>query len=137
MSDISPALNPPSRILMGPGPSDIHPRVLQAIGKPTVGHLDPYYLDLMDHLQQMLRRLFVTENPMTFAVSATMTTFLYPVVRNTALRLRERRNRLQAADAEQLESIAAPPSQPTATGRTCGRPPARTDTPSTSSKARG
>ncbi len=71
MSETSPALNPPSRILMGPGPSDIHPRVLQAIGKPTVGHLDPYYLDLMDHLQQMLRRLFATENPMTFAVSAT------------------------------------------------------------------
>ena len=38
-------LNPPVRILMGPGPSDIHPRVLQALAKPTVGHLDPYYLE--------------------------------------------------------------------------------------------
>ena len=56
---------------MGPGPSDIHPRVLQAIGKNTVGHLDPYYLELMDNSQKMLRKLFGTENPMTFAVSAT------------------------------------------------------------------
>jgi alanine-glyoxylate transaminase/serine-glyoxylate transaminase/serine-pyruvate transaminase len=56
---------------MGPGPSDIHPRVLQAIGKNTVGHLDPYYLELMDNTQDMLRALFQTENRMTFAVSAT------------------------------------------------------------------
>ncbi len=64
-------LNPPIRILMGPGPSDIHPRVLEAIGKPTVGHLDPYYLEVMNGLQQMLRDLFRTKNAMTFAVSAT------------------------------------------------------------------
>ena len=64
-------LQPPVRILMGPGPSDIHPNVLEAIGKPTVGHLDPYYLHLMDELQSMLRMLFQTTNPMTFAVSAT------------------------------------------------------------------
>jgi len=56
---------------MGPGPSDIHPRVLQAMAAPTVGHLDPYYLQLMDHLQTMLRKLFRTDNPMTFAVSGT------------------------------------------------------------------
>jgi len=56
---------------MGPGPSDIHPRVLDAIGKHTVGHLDPYYLKVMDSLQQMLRDLFCTENQMTIAVSAT------------------------------------------------------------------
>lgn len=67
----TPPLNPPIRTLMGPGPSDIHPRVLQAIGKNTVGHLDPYYLELMDNSQQMLRALFGTENPMTFSVSAT------------------------------------------------------------------
>ena len=67
----TPTLNPPIRTLLGPGPSDIHPRVLQAIGKNTVGHLDPYYLALMDHSQTMLRTLFGTDNPMTFAVSAT------------------------------------------------------------------
>lgn len=66
-----PALNPPIRTLLGPGPSDIHPRVLQAIGKNTVGHLDPYYLQLMDASQKMLRALFRTENRMTFSVSAT------------------------------------------------------------------
>lgn len=64
-------LNPPIRTLMGPGPSDIHPRVLEAIGKPTVGHLDPYYLQIMNDLQNMLRSLFQTTNEMTLAVSAT------------------------------------------------------------------
>ncbi len=64
-------LQPPVRILMGPGPSAIHPRVLEAMAKPTVGHLDPYYLKVMDTLQAMLRRLFCTENRMTFAVSGT------------------------------------------------------------------
>ena len=67
---MAPPLNPPVRTLMGPGPSDIHPRVLEAMGKGTVGHLDPYYLELMDHLQQMLQALFCTEN-MTLAISAT------------------------------------------------------------------
>ncbi|MDA1049504.1 MAG: alanine--glyoxylate aminotransferase family protein [Planctomycetota bacterium] len=67
----TPTLNPPIRTLLGPGPSDIHPRVLQAIGKNTVGHLDPYYLQLMDNSQKMLRALFRTENRMTFSVSAT------------------------------------------------------------------
>jgi alanine-glyoxylate transaminase/serine-glyoxylate transaminase/serine-pyruvate transaminase len=71
MSRATPPLNPPIRTLMGPGPSDIHPRVLQAIGKNTVGHLDPYYLQLMDDLQLMLRGLFRTENRMTMAISAT------------------------------------------------------------------
>ena len=64
-------LNPPLRTLLGPGPSDIHPRVLDAIGKPTVGHLDPYYLQVMSDLQEMLRGLFRTQNEMTMAISAT------------------------------------------------------------------
>jgi len=66
-----PPLRPPTRILMGPGPSDIHPRVLQAMAKPTVGHLDPYYLQLMDQMQGMLREVFRTENQLTMAVSGT------------------------------------------------------------------
>ena len=65
------ALNPPIRVLMGPGPSDIHPRVLEALGKPTVGHLDPYYLEVMNGLQEMLRQVFQTKNQMTMAISAT------------------------------------------------------------------
>ncbi|HZZ30036.1 MAG TPA: alanine--glyoxylate aminotransferase family protein [Pirellulales bacterium] len=64
-------LNPPVRILLGPGPSDIHPRVLAAMSKPTVGHLDPYYLELMNGMQQMLRELFRTKNEMTMAISGT------------------------------------------------------------------
>ena len=67
----APPLNPPVRVLLGPGPSDIHPRVLQAMGAPTVGHLDPYYLSLMNDMQAMLRAVFRTENAMTMAISAT------------------------------------------------------------------
>lgn len=67
----SPELHPPVRTLMGPGPSDTHPRVLQALAKGTVGHLDPYYLETMNGLQEMLRGLFKTKNQMTFAVSGT------------------------------------------------------------------
>lgn len=71
MTALPPPLNPPVRLLMGPGPSEIHPRVLRALSANTVGHLDPYYLTLMSDMQQMLRTLFRTQNPMTMAVSAT------------------------------------------------------------------
>ncbi len=64
-------LNPPVRVLLGPGPSDTHPRVLAALSKPTVGHLDPYYLELMNRMQQMLRDVFRTKNEMTMAISGT------------------------------------------------------------------
>lgn len=66
-----PALNPPSRILMGPGPSEIHPSVLAAMAAPTVGHLDPYFLKVMDEVQTMLRQVFQTSNQMTMAISGT------------------------------------------------------------------
>ena len=59
----------PRRILLGPGPSDIPPRVLAALAAPTVGHLDPYFLKVMDETQQMLRQVFRTENKLTLAVS--------------------------------------------------------------------
>ena len=64
-------VNPPQRTLMGPGPSDIHPSVLAALAAPTVGHLDPYFLQIMDEVQQMLREVFQTENQMTMAISGT------------------------------------------------------------------
>jgi alanine-glyoxylate transaminase/serine-glyoxylate transaminase/serine-pyruvate transaminase len=64
-------LNAPQRILLGPGPSDIHPRVLAAMAAPTVGHLDPYYLELMNGMQSMLRDVFRTRNEMTMAISGT------------------------------------------------------------------
>lgn len=65
------AVCPPSRILMGPGPSDTAPSVLAALAAPTVGHLDPYFLRIMDEMQQMLRQLFRTQNELTLAVSGT------------------------------------------------------------------
>jgi alanine-glyoxylate transaminase / serine-glyoxylate transaminase / serine-pyruvate transaminase len=71
MTFIAPELHPPIRTLMGPGPSDTHPRVLQALAKGTVGHLDPYYLETMNGLQAMLREVFRTKNPMTMAISGT------------------------------------------------------------------
>ena len=59
------------RLLMGPGPSGVHPRVLEALSTPIVGHLDPQFLAVMDRIQEMLRQLFRTENRLTIAVSGT------------------------------------------------------------------
>jgi len=64
------SFNPPVRTLMGPGPSDVHPRVLSAMGRPTIGHLDPAFIGMMDETKAMLRRLFRTGNQMTLPVSA-------------------------------------------------------------------
>ncbi|WP_047047394.1 pyridoxal-phosphate-dependent aminotransferase family protein [Vibrio mexicanus] len=61
---------PPHRILMGPGPSDISPQVLQALSRPTVGHLDPLFIAMMDELKALLKYAFQTENEFTIAVSA-------------------------------------------------------------------
>lgn len=70
-SELPGPVDPPRRLLMGPGPSAIHPRVLEALGRPTVGHLDPYFLRIMDETQRMLRAVFRTSNRMTFAISGT------------------------------------------------------------------
>lgn len=64
-------VSPSRRILMGPGPSDVPHRVLAALAAPTVGHLDPYFLQIMDELQTMLRQVFCTQNKLTLAVSGT------------------------------------------------------------------
>ncbi|MCH8537044.1 MAG: alanine--glyoxylate aminotransferase family protein [Alkalimonas sp.] len=61
---------PPRRILMGPGPSDVYPEVLAAQAKPTIGHLDPLFIGMMDELRSLLQYAFQTENLMTLAVSA-------------------------------------------------------------------
>lgn len=63
--------NPPKRLLMGPGPSDSHPRVLSALAKPVIGHLDKEFLRLMNEIQQSLRTLFGTTNQLTIPVSGT------------------------------------------------------------------
>lgn len=64
-----PSFQPPLRTLMGPGPSDVHPRVLAAMARPTIGHLDPAFVDLMDDIKVLLRRAFRTDNEVTFPVS--------------------------------------------------------------------
>ena len=66
-----PSWTPPTRLLLGPGPSPVHPRVLNALATPLIGHLDPAFLDLMDIIQQQLRHVFQTENSWTIAVSGT------------------------------------------------------------------
>ncbi len=64
------SFNPPIRTLMGPGPSDVHPRILEALARPTIGHLDPAFIELMDELKVLLQYAFQTENALTMPVSA-------------------------------------------------------------------
>lgn len=62
---------PPRRLLLGPGPSLVHPRVLQAMATPLLGHLDPVFLGVMNDIQILLRRAFATANRFTIAISGT------------------------------------------------------------------
>lgn len=61
---------PPQRTLMGPGPSDVSPRVLGALSRPTIGHLDPLFVQLMDEIKELLQYAFQTENALTLPISA-------------------------------------------------------------------
>jgi aspartate aminotransferase-like enzyme len=64
-------INPGDRLLMGTGPSDVPARVLQAMAAPCIGHLDPYFLAIMNETQQLLRQLFQPANALTIPISAT------------------------------------------------------------------
>ena len=64
-------LKPTMRVLMGPGPSNVHPRVLKAMSTPLIGHLDPEFLKIMDDVQELLRYVFQTKNHFTIPVSGT------------------------------------------------------------------
>lgn len=64
------SFNPPVRTLMGPGPSNVHPRILSAMARPTIGHLDPAFVGMMDEVKEMLKIAFKTENELTMPVSA-------------------------------------------------------------------
>ncbi len=64
-----PSFNPPIRVLMGPGPSDIHPRVLAAMARPCIGHLDPVFQTLMEDMKDLLRYAFRTKNRLTMPAS--------------------------------------------------------------------
>jgi alanine-glyoxylate transaminase/serine-glyoxylate transaminase/serine-pyruvate transaminase len=63
--------NPIPRVLMGPGPSDVNPRVLQALATPMIGHLDPQFIQIMDDVMEMTREVFQTKNQLTSVISAT------------------------------------------------------------------
>ena len=64
------SFHPTPKTLMGPGPSDVPTRILEAMARPTVGHLDPQFIALMDEIKTLLRFAFQTENALTFPVSA-------------------------------------------------------------------
>ncbi len=72
MADLlPPALDPPTRVLMGPGPSDVCADVLAAMARPCIGHLDPAFIEIMDANKAMLRAVFGTQNQMTLPMSGT------------------------------------------------------------------
>ena len=77
-----PPLNPPERLLMGPGPSNPDPRVLESLGRTLVGHLDPYFVELMDQTMGGLREVFGTRNHHTLPISATGSGGLEAIVMN-------------------------------------------------------
>ena len=81
-TNIPSPLNPPERLLMGPGPSNPDPRVLLAMGMNPVGHLDPYFVGLMDETMGALRQVFRTENHHTLPISATGSAGLETIMLN-------------------------------------------------------
>ncbi|MBT8142458.1 MAG: alanine--glyoxylate aminotransferase family protein [Gammaproteobacteria bacterium] len=70
MSSVIQSFHPPVRTLMGPGPSDVHPRVLEASARPTIGHLDPEFIRMMDEVKLMLQQAFLTKNALSMPISA-------------------------------------------------------------------
>lgn len=65
------SVHPPQRFLYGPGPTQVHPRVYEAMAQPVVGHLDPYFFQVSNDNEQMLRTVFGTRNQLTFVISGT------------------------------------------------------------------
>ncbi|MEJ2061362.1 MAG: alanine--glyoxylate aminotransferase family protein [Gammaproteobacteria bacterium] len=64
------SFHPPVRTLMGPGPSDVNPRILEALSRPTIGHLDPAFVGMMEEVKELLQYAFQTQNALTLPVSA-------------------------------------------------------------------
>src|SRR5579885_917013 len=71
MPDKIPVISFSKRLLMGPGPCEVDPRVLRAMGQPTLGHMDPVFLEVLDQLQDLLRRTFRTRSPITLPIAGT------------------------------------------------------------------
>src|SRR5271170_7662624 len=76
-------LNPPVRLMLTPGPSNMHPRVYRALAAPIVGHVDPWFTEMMGDVQTLLRRVFQTENRITFPISASGSGGIETAVQNT------------------------------------------------------
>ncbi len=79
-----PPLQPPRRYLFGPGPSMVHPRVYEALSKPIVGHLDPYFIQVMGEVQQLLKTAFGTNDGVTLVISGTGSAGMEAAVANFA-----------------------------------------------------
>src|SRR5579863_6976814 len=69
--NLLPPLQPPRRYLFGPGPSMVHPRVYEALAKPIVGHLDPYFIQVMGDVQQLVKTVYGTSDGATLVISGT------------------------------------------------------------------
>lgn len=83
MNSIPKSVAPAQRLLLGPGPSPIDPRVLDALSRPTLGHLDPAFLAIMDEVRDMQRALFGTANELTFPMSGTGSAGMETCIVNT------------------------------------------------------
>lgn len=70
MTSLTKSFIPTPRTLMGPGPSDVNPRILEALARPTIGHLDPQFVALMDEVKALLQYAFMTKNSLTMPISA-------------------------------------------------------------------
>src|SRR5260221_12397451 len=79
---VFPELQPHTRVLMGPGPSNVSSRVMRAMAAPVVGHLDPDFVRVMDDIKKLLRIVFRTANEITFPVSATGSAGMETALRN-------------------------------------------------------
>lgn len=79
----SKQLDPPVRLLLGPGPSNVHPRVLTALSTPAIGHLDPHFITLMNETQTLLRYAWQTDNAVTIPVSGTGSAAMECTLANT------------------------------------------------------
>src|SRR5487761_1822784 len=77
-----PELHMPERLLLGPGPSNVHPRVMKAMASPVVGHLDPEFIAVMEGVKKMMRLVFRTANEITFPVSGTGSAGMETVLAN-------------------------------------------------------
>src|SRR5271168_283911 len=82
VADSFPELRPAARILLGPGPSNVNPRVMKAMASPVVGHLDPDFLKVMENIKRLLRIVFRTKNEITFPVSGTGSAGMETVMAN-------------------------------------------------------